>query len=326
MTPPHIFGPVASRRLGRSLGIDLIPFKTCSFDCVYCECGATTRLSVSREEFFPPAGIRESLDQALKENPALDYITFAGSGEPNLSRSVREIISFLREGYPAYRIALLTNGSLCSDPDVIEDIRGADLIIPTLSSAFQETYEAIHRPHPSLTVESHIEGLKALRRAFSGRIWLEVFLVPPLNTTPEELLALREVIHGIRPDRIQLNMLDRPGTEGWVTPLQPEEGSRIEAFFAGTGIPVDLIAISPCQAAPERKGLPRTMILQTLMRRPCTRDDIAVMTGLHPNEVMKIIAGLLAEEEITTRRGERGIFYLRNREEEPGADQQELSG
>jgi len=237
----HIFGPVASRRLGRSLGIDLIPFKTCTYNCVYCECGATTNLSIRRADFFPPEEIIAELDQILVKKPDLDYITFAGSGEPTLSLSIGQIIGYLKERYPHYRVAVLTNGSFCPLPEVRNALLSADLIIPTVSTTSQKTFERIHRPQSHLSVTSIIDGIIALRELFSHQIWIEVFLIPLLNTTEEELTSLRQVIASIRPDRIQLNTLDRPGTESWIPPMDHDDLERIRDFFSEIGIPVDII-------------------------------------------------------------------------------------
>lgn len=309
MTFHHIFGPVASRRLGRSLGIDLLPFKTCSYNCVYCECGKTTDHRTRRQEFFPPTEILEELDQILDKKPNLDYITFAGSGEPTLSLSIGQIINHLKDQYPGYRVAVLTNGSLLHLPEVRNELIRADLIIPTFSSACQETHEKIHRPCPGLTVSSLIDGIVHLREVFSGQIWIEVFLVPSLNTPKDELLSIRKTILQIRPDKIQLNALDRPGTESWITSPEPSEIESIRSFFAETGIDTEIIGTNPPLPYSSYDTSVLARIEETLQRRPCTVDDIARMTGLRQNEVMKKIAELLKQGVIQTKHGERGTFY-----------------
>ena len=305
----HIFGPVASRRLGRSLGIDLLSFKTCTYNCVYCECGATTNLTIQREEFFPPEEIIAELDRVLSKRPELDYITFAGSGEPTLSLSIGQIITYLKGKYPEYRVAVLTNGSLTMITEVRNELLQADLIIPTVSTTSQVTFERIHRPITNLSVSSIIEGIVALREEFSHQIWLEVFLVPLINTSEEELICLRQSIASIKPDRIQLNSLDRPGTEAWVLPLDPAELRSIRDFFSELGVPVDIIG--DYQAIPMSSNADNLLLIidQTLKRRPCTAEDIAQITGLHVNEVMKKIAGLIKLGIVKARHGERGIFY-----------------
>jgi wyosine [tRNA(Phe)-imidazoG37] synthetase (radical SAM superfamily) len=312
----HIFGPVCSRRLGRSLGIDLLPFKTCTFNCVYCECGATTSLTTERSIFFPVREVIAELDQVLERKPALDYITFAGSGEPTLSRSLGQVISHIKTRYPAYPVAVLTNGSLCTEPEVRDALLQADLLIPTLTTACQQTFERIHRPAPGLFVHDIINGLVTLRKGFFHQIWLEVFLVPPLNTTAGELAAIRDAIKRISPDRVQLNTLDRPGTEAWVEAVDTGEIERIRSYLEGGGAPVDMVgACHPCVIVQGSPDEDISRIEATLQRRPCTADDIAQMTGLHRNEVLKYLAGLITQGRVHPRRARRGIFYHAHKDE-----------
>ena len=158
MNKKHIFGPVLSRRLGLSLGVDLIPFKTCPYDCVYCECGSTTDKTITRQDFFPAEDVMAELREVLAARPHLDTITLAGSGEPTLSRSLGPVIAFVKREYPEYILSVLTNGSLMTDAGVREELLPADRVIPTLTSVHQETFERIHRPHPSLRIDAIIEG------------------------------------------------------------------------------------------------------------------------------------------------------------------------
>jgi wyosine [tRNA(Phe)-imidazoG37] synthetase (radical SAM superfamily) len=305
----HIFGPVCSRRLGRSLGIDLLPFKTCTYSCVYCECGPTTDLTNERREFFPTGEVIAELDRVLSIKPELDYITFAGSGEPTLSLSLGPLIAHLKAFYPGYRVAVLTNGSLFQHAEIRRDVAEADLIIPTLTSARQDTFKRIHRPASGLSIAAIIQGLIELRTEFSRGIWLEVFVVPPLNTTEVELSELRDAISRIKPDRIQLNTLDRPGSEAWVRAAEPEELERFRDALED-GIPVDVIGLPRSRAGlPGFSGDLLTEIRETIARRPCTAEDIARMTGLHLDEVLKYLAELMHQGRVRTSRGKRGIFY-----------------
>ncbi|MFA5331206.1 MAG: radical SAM protein [Methanoregula sp.] len=310
MKNTYIFGPVCSRRLGRSLGIDLLPFKTCSYNCVYCECGSTTRLTSERAEFFPVNDVIAELDSVLSKNPALDYVTFAGSGEPTLSLSLGTIITFIKTHYPQYRVAVLTNGSLLTDAGVRSDLARADLVIPTLSSTCQKTFEKIHRPSPGLMIDRIISGLAKFRKEYPGWIWLEVFLVPSFNTGDEELSGLKEAIRAIHPDRIQLNTLDRPATESWVEAPGPSDLHRIQHYFERTGIPVDVIG--PAVLMPESgewDNAVREKILTTIRIRPCTVEDLAAMTGVHHQQISKYLAGLYATGRVRAERGARGVFY-----------------
>ncbi|OQB35256.1 MAG: molybdenum cofactor biosynthesis protein A [Euryarchaeota archaeon ADurb.Bin165] len=308
MNHHHIFGPVISRRLGRSLGIDLIPYKTCSYNCVYCECGKTTDLTSIRKEFFQTGDIIDELDKVLASSPKLDYITFAGSGEPTLSLSLGPVLAHLKKNYPEYKVAVLTNGSLCTDPDVRRDLIAADIVSPTLTTATQQVFEKIHRPVPGLQVTDIIRGIRSFRDEYKGEIWLEVFLVPGLNTSEDELEKLRTTIYSIKPDLIQLNYLDRPGTEPWVSPPEPLLSGRIREYFAEGEIPVELIGFD------ERVPLlthddSTALINETLRRRPLTAEDIAQMTGLSTPEVRKKLALMVLEGVVQAKSGDRGIFY-----------------
>ena len=305
----HLFGPVSSRRLGRSLGIDLVPFKTCTYDCVYCECGATTEASGQRQEFFPVGEVLKELSHFLSSSPTLDFITFSGSGEPTLSLSIGEVICFLKDRYPAYRVAVLTNGTLLTDPDVRKDLLKADVVLPTLTTVNEATFRKIHRPVPGIGSADIINGLTRFRREYRGELWLEVFIIPGLNTSDEELAGLHDAIRLIRPDRVQLNTLDRPGTEDWVQPAGQGELARIAQVldYAGT----ELVG-SPAHTDMRSRYAedPVEQVYELLRRRPCTDGDIAEATGMHVAEVQKILRDMAGTKDLQTKREERGIFYF----------------
>ncbi|MGD9490567.1 MAG: radical SAM protein [Methanoregulaceae archaeon] len=304
----HLFGPVCSRRLGRSLGIDLVPFKTCTFDCIYCECGATTHKTIQREEFFPVSEPEVELIRFLSGEPDLDFITFSGSGEPTLSLSIGEIIRLLKRDYPAYRVAVLTNGSLLHMPDVRADLLPADVVLPTLSSTFPKTFNRIHRPADGLIPAQIIEGLSRFRQEFDGEIWLEVFIIPGLNTTPDELDGLRDAIGRIRPDRIQLNTLDRPGTEEWVRPADTDELGRIAKVLGLPGTEtIESVRYAPGASIPT--GDMGAYILAMLKRRPCTLEDITAVTGLRRTEISKYLRQFEEMGILDTKKEDRGVFY-----------------
>ena len=231
----HIFGPVLSRRLGLSLGIDLIPYKTCSYDCVYCECGPTTARTVTRRDFFPVQEVLAELRTVLTSRPHLDSITLAGSGEPTLSRSLGRVIGFLKNEYPEYTVSVLTNGSLLTEPEVREELILADRVIPTLTTTSQATFQRIHRPQPALRIDAIIAGMEQFRKMYSGALWLEVFVIPGMNTTGTELAGLIDAIERINPDQVQLNTLDRPAAEGWVKAAPETELERIRDLLGRFG-------------------------------------------------------------------------------------------
>jgi len=308
-TYKHLFGPVPSRRLGISLGIDLVPHKTCSYNCIYCECGKTTNLTAERREYVPTVEILEELDSYLSESPKLDFITFSGSGEPTLHSGIVEITRFIKEKYPEYRIALLTNGSLFFDKSVRGEVMNIDVIIPSLDSATEIGFMKVDRPCHSLKVEEIIEGLVELRKEFSGELWLEIFVVPGLNDTEEELSALSDAVDLIAPERIQLNTLDRPGVVDWIRAATQEE---MERFAVG----LDYEGVEITGRPSSRSGIgsfsgdAMECIMQTISRRPCTVDDLSSVLEMHPNEVNKYIQLLIEEGRIKEKREDRGVFFV----------------
>jgi wyosine [tRNA(Phe)-imidazoG37] synthetase (radical SAM superfamily) len=308
----HIFGPVHSRRLGRSLGIDLVPYKVCSFDCVYCECGSTTQKVLERKDFFPVHEVIGELEDFLSRSPRLDFVTFSGSGEPTLSLSIGTVIRYLKDRFPRYRIAVLTNGSLLWREDVRCDLLPADVILPTLSSVVEETYQRIHRPASGLTVERIIAGTEQFRSEYNGQIWLEIFIIPGINTTDSELAGLKEAIRRINPDRIQLNTLDRPGTEDWVRPAPHEELERIRNLLGLAGVEsVERVRYDHLHEAPMTPDWAMAMekVHDLIRRRPSTLEDISEATGLNRREVLKIIREIGEKVPIAEKREERGVFY-----------------
>ncbi len=308
MTKKHIFGPVLSRRLGLSLGIDLIPFKTCSYNCAYCECGHTTNKTISRQDFFPAEEILTELFSVLSSHPRLDSITLAGSGEPTLARSLGPVIAGVKRDYPEYTLSVLTNGSLLTRKDVREELLPADRVIPTLTTASQHTFERIHNPHPSLKIEEIIDGMVQFRTMYKGALWLEVFVIPGVNTTDEELAALKTAIDRINPDSVQLNTLDRPPADGWVEAASVPELERVSRILDRPDIRVTGQRPSGLSAAQEKTAA-ADMIRATLCRRPSTVEDLVRTTGMSGGEVAKILGTLERAGEVTSKRMERGVFY-----------------
>lgn len=303
-----LFGPVPSRRLGMSLGVDLVPHKVCSLDCIYCECGPTTKLSLERMEYVPYSRLVEELEHYFRHNPDPDYFTFSGSGEPVLNNRIRDVIRFIKMKKPDIPIALLTNGSMFKDPSVRQELLDVDVVLPSLDAARQETFEKVNRPAAGLNIRDYINGQKSFSREFKGDIWLEVFILPGYNDSPEDLDALKAALLEIRPDRIQLNTLDRPGT---VEKLQAAKYSRLEEIKTYWQLDnVEIIA-----AAPKRKEIKsyrqdkETAILETIRRRPCTLQDLADILGKHSSEINKYLDVLEAEGKIKRVQQDRGLFY-----------------
>lgn len=304
----YLFGPVPSRRLGMSLGVDLVPKKVCSLDCVYCEAGKTTKLTTERMEYVKTEKIIGELTDYFMNNPDPDYITFSGYGEPTLNLAIGEVLDFIKQNKPDIPVAVLTNGTLFGDEIVRQSILKADLVLPSLDAATEAVFRKINRPPDSLVFDDYIQGLIDFSREFSGKIWLEIFILPGYNDSEEELAALKKIILQIKPDSIQLNTLDRPGTVADLRGATRAELQRVVDFWQ-----MDNVII--IAASPERKKIrsyrtdTESAILETIARRPCTVDDLAKILGLHINEVNKYLDVLEAEQKIETTKQERGYFY-----------------
>jgi len=306
----YLFGPVPSRRLGMSLGVDLVPKKVCSLDCVYCEVGETTKLTLDRKEYIKFDKVKEELTNYFANNPDPDYITFSGSGEPTLNIRIGEILQFIKQNKPGIPVAVLTNGTLFYDKNVRDAIKDADVILPSLDAATEDVFKKINRPPENLTIDKYIQGLITLRSEFKGKIWLEIFILPGYNNGDNELIELKKAILKINPDSVQLNTLDRPGTVTNLRSATKEELQRVINFWKLDN--VEIIA-----ASSERKNIQsyrkdtETAIIETIARRPCTIDDLAKILGMHINEINKYLDVLESENKIESVRQERGAFYKR---------------
>jgi wyosine [tRNA(Phe)-imidazoG37] synthetase (radical SAM superfamily) len=304
----YLFGPVPSRRLGMSLGVDMVPKKVCSLNCVYCEVGRTTKLTTERKEYIPYDKVTRELEHYFSHNPSPDYITFSGSGEPTLNSRLGDILRFIKKKKPDIPVAVLTNGTLLSHKKVRDELMDANVVLPSLDAATEITFQKINRPAPHLTVEKYIQGLIDFRNEFAGQIWLEVLIIPGYNNNHDDLNALKKAFNDIKPDLIQLNTLDRPGTVADIQAASHEELKNIMDYWKLDN--VNIIA-----AAPERKNIQsyrkdaEAAILGTIARRPCTIDDLVKILGLHINEINKYLDVLEAEGKVETVRQERGVFY-----------------
>ena len=305
--PRRVFGPVPSRRLGISLGIDVIPFKTCSLDCLYCECGRTTDLTAKRRRFFPPRLLLAELRRTLPGIPHLDFITFSGSGEPTLNSDLGWFIAEIKK-LSRVPLAVLTNGTLLGREDVRGDLLGADVVLPSLDAATEAGFHRINQPGPGLDLAAIIAGMEAFRREYAGRIWLEVFILKGVNDGDADIEALRLALQRIRPDKVQLNTLDRPPACPGVESADFALLERVRAQWPG--LPVEII-----KRARRREEIPtfsanlENSLLNTIRRRPLTLDDLAALTARGEDELRRYLDVLEKEKKIQpVIVGER-IFY-----------------
>ncbi len=227
----YIYGPVKSRRLGLSLGITLTPYKICSFDCVYCQIGNTSQLTCERKEYLPVIEILDELKQWLEQNKfKLDYITFSGSGEPTLNTGIGELILGIKKITPV-AVAVITNASFLSSQEVRRSLGGADLIVPSLDTVVPGVFKAIDRPHDGINIEDIVQGLVALRREFSGKIWLEVMLVKGINDDLRYIKKLKSALERINPDIIQLNSPVRVTAQADILPVNKSKLKKIKEIL-----------------------------------------------------------------------------------------------
>jgi len=303
----YIFGPVSSRRLGFSLGVDIIPRKWCSYDCVYCEVGRTTHKSVKLQAFTGTDSALSELREFLKiPGHRIDYITLAGSGEPTLNAELGRIISEIKS-FTDLPVALLTNGSLFFKREVRQAVGEADLILPSLDTADEESFKVVNRPHDSLNLQLIIEGLVKLRDEYTGRIWLEVLMVEGLNNRPEQILALKRAIEQIKPDRVQLNTVVRPGTESRARAVSPEGLADICRIL---GEHTEIVASFRSQKLQNESGRAESQIVNMLRRRPCPVDEISRATGLNDDRLTMILEKLIKEQRIHYDLHNGKGFYL----------------
>ncbi len=302
----YIFGPVPSRRLGLSLGVDLAPHKTCSLDCVYCECGRTTHLTITPDAYVPLAAVKEELSTFLSTSPDLDYITFSGSGEPTLHSGIGEMAEFIKTNFPAYRLALLTNGTLFGRKDVREKLLAIDVVIVSVDGAGDGAFQRINRPHPGLSLRDIEAGLVSFRKVFTNSLWVEVFLVPGCNTSLEELARIREMLTRICPDKVQVNTLDRPGPESWVTPATHEELEQAASFLQDAEL---IPSARDRRFRGEGENL-ADRVLAAVQRRPLTLEDISRMLGIDTSEAFHQIQRMEREKIVKSIEMPRGIFYM----------------
>jgi len=299
----YLFGPVPSRRLGLSLGVDLVPYKVCSYDCIYCEVGATTLKTLERKEYVPLEEVKRELEAFRSLGIEADFITFSGFGEPTLHSGLGELIQWIRERFDQ-PIAVLTNGSLLGDPQVRRELMGAHVVLPSLDAGTPEVFRLVNRPHPGVSFHDLVDGLKAFTREFPGEVWLEVLLVKGVNDHPRDLEALARLVEEINPTRVQLNTVVRPPAHGGA-PLSPRELEELLPIF---GARAEVIAPPSRRNAKEREGL-REAIVETVARRPCSKEDLARVLGVNALEVAKCLGELVGEGRLETVRHGHQIFY-----------------
>lgn len=228
----YVFGPVPSRRLGQSLGIDPVPLKTCNWNCVYCQLGRTIPLTNERKLFLPTDEIFSQVKEALDKHQhgGIDWITFVGSGETMLALNVGELIHQIKQ-LTKIPVAVITNGSLLYLPEVRQELLLADAVLPSLDAGNSNLYKKINRPHPDITFSRLVNGLKLFRQEYHGKLWIEVMLMKDLNDSAETLTEITYHLRIIQPDEVHILLPTRPPVEAWVKPADQEGVQRASDIF-----------------------------------------------------------------------------------------------
>lgn len=301
----YVFGPVPSRRLGRSLGVDLVPFKTCSFDCIYCQLGRTTNKTVSRNEYVPFRKVLTEIDRKLQKGISIDYITLSGSGEPTLYSKLYPLIQNIKDKVTT-PLAVLTNSSLLFNKDVQQALTHADLVIPSLDVADASTFRYVNRPHPDISFDRMIEGLVSFRNSYSKQLWLEILLILGVTGVPAYVEKLDSYVQKIKPDRIQLNTVTRPPSEDFAFRVPQDKMHKLAAMFGGNA---EVIADFSHLHYQKTFSFTRQEVSSLLRRRPCSLDDISMGLGIHRNEAVKHLEELLKKGIVTTEVRNGKLFY-----------------
>ncbi|MHC4213305.1 MAG: radical SAM protein [Planctomycetota bacterium] len=316
----YLYGPVPSRRLGLSCGIDIVPLKICTLDCIYCQLGKTTQTTTERKDYAPIGDIINELESALEKRLSADFITIGGSGEPTLHLHLEKLIEKIKN-ITKIPVAILTNATLLDLPEVRQACEKADVLLPSLDATDDETFRKINRPDPDINIDNLIKGLCTFREHYSGQIWLEIFLVEGINTSPENITRFRSAIDKIRPDKVHLNTAVRPTAELGVQKLTPERLNQIADQLGHDATVIADFAHSANKCTLTQHELPENFrdststinankeLLSMLKRRPCSLDDICSTLEIDTLQAQKLLTELLTLGLIETTDKGKTEFY-----------------
>ncbi len=305
----YVFGPVPSRRLGFSLGVDIIPSKYCCYDCIYCQIGKTTNHEIERRSFFDPYTIIKEVIEKVNTSEHIDYITFSGSGEPTLNSDLGLMINEIKRSINI-PVSVITSGALLFQEDVRKDLLEADVVLPSLDAVSEDIFRYINRPHLLIEIQSIISGLRFLRQDYQNQIWLEIMLVKDINDTEEELTKIKETIDLIHVDKVQLNTVTRPPSEEITGRLTMDELEKAKAFLGGSCEIISTFEKMPVQH--EEKEWSKN-VLDILERRSLSLDDIVKITGVSFYKAKNRLKLMENEGQIKSYHFHDTIYYMINR-------------
>ncbi len=307
-----IYGPVPSRRLGISLGVDIIPYKTCCYDCVYCQLGKTTFQILKRKSYVHPSSVLKEIKGVLTQNPDIDYVTFSGSGEPTLNKDIGKMIGKIKE-LTKIPVAVLTNASLLWNKNVRRDLSKADLVVPSLDAVSDKAFKKVNRPAKGLKIKKVLDGLKTFTQEFKGKIQLEIMLVKNLNDSEEEIERISQFVKKLTIDKIQLNTVIRPPSEPEAKSVDAEKLKKIKRFFEKNH-EVEIISDFKRKTKKAYHRDLENAILALLKRRPAKKDEMAISLGVHTNEILKHLHILEQEKKIKRlkAKGSKDFFFVKS--------------
>jgi wyosine [tRNA(Phe)-imidazoG37] synthetase (radical SAM superfamily) len=301
----YLFGPVPSRRLGYSLGVDIIPHKVCTLDCVYCQLGSTTDKTIERKSYVKSGPVLAEIDVLLASNTQIDCITFSGSGEPTLNTCLGDIIAGIKSRC-TIPVTVLTNGSLLYVPEVRSDLLKADIVCPSFDAATPESFRRINQPHESITLDLMIEGLKKFRYKFTGKIYLEVMLSRGINDSVQELAAFAKILPAFEADRIQINTVIRPAAADGIWAVSPATLEQARTLF---GPNAEIIGGFVKERPLHEQENTCEQIVRLLARHPSTAKDICAALGLSAELANDYLVQLLSQGRIIKTQHGGSMFY-----------------
>lgn len=287
----YVFGPVPSRRLGQSLGIDPVPLKTCNWNCVYCQLGRSRPLINKRAVYFPRENIIAEVRRTLASHAPgeIDWVTFVGSGETTLHSGIGWMIRQVKS-ITELPVAVITNGSLLYLPEVRQELMTADAVMPSLDAGNARLYKKINRPYPKITFERLVQGLMTFRQEYQGKLWVEVMLVKGLNDTEEALTEIAAILKMIQPDEVHILQPDRPPVEAWVQPPDAEGLLRARAILGETAR-----LVHPATGSFDLSGGESLVdaIVGIITRHPMRQEEIELtLAKWSPDEVTQTLKNL----------------------------------
>jgi wyosine [tRNA(Phe)-imidazoG37] synthetase (radical SAM superfamily) len=297
MQRKYTFGPVPSRRLGLSLGVDVIPNKLCSLDCVYCEVGVTDKRGLARKEYLPADEILAEVKEVIAEYPNLDHITISGSGEPTLNSKIGDIIRGIKQ-MTKVPVAVLTNGTLLNLPEVRRDLMDADIVSPSLDAVSADIFEKVDRPNPKLRINAVIDGIKAFRQEYQGRMWIEILFVKGMNDHDEEVFKMKQVLDEIQPEKVHLNTVIRPPAYAIAQPVGENRLKEIQKILGNRS---EIVGIFKETHKTQEHTIDEQAILALLKRRAMTVDQMTESLAMRKEEIITSLKQLTREKFIKSR-------------------------